>query len=330
MKKRWIIIIVVVLLLASFTIYQFVNSNSTPVIDMMQAQMAPSNPSIARAPTQHALGLDVPVYVQVFRNASVPAPQNYPAASNPAANSNSSNINTTPTTVQVMNLQSSSTFGQPMIVRTAVLSMVVTDITTAVSQITQLTNNNNGYVVLANQTSTDKLISGDISIRIPAVQFESTMIGLRAMAVKVTSEIVSASDASQEYTDLSSKLRNLETAAAQLTQIMQKAEKVEDVLAVENQLISTQGEIEVTKGRIQYLEQTSATSVININLQQSTLIVSLYAGTSYARTKDNIGFSVEISREASVLSAINGTLAMAQKVWTQHRGINTMQLAIIP
>ena len=302
MKKRWIIIIVVVLLLASFTIYQFVNSNSTPVIDMMQAQMAPSNPSIARAPTQHALGLDVPVYVQVFRNASVPAPQNYPAASNPAANSNSSNINTTPTTVQVMNLQSSSTFGQPMIVRTAVLSMVVTDITTAVSQITQLTNNNNGYVVLANQTSTDKLISGDISIRIPAVQFESTMIGLRAMAVKVTSEIVSASDASQEYTDLSSKLRNLETAAAQLTQIMQKAEKVEDVLAVENQLISTQGEIEVTKGRIQYLEQTSATSVININLQQSTLIVSLYAGTSYARTKDNIGFSVDIQGGISPFS----------------------------
>ena len=83
---------------------------------------------------------------------------------------------------------------------------------------------------------------------------------------------------------------------------MQKAEKVEDVLAVENQLISTQGEIEVTKGRIQYLEQTSATSVININLQQSTLIVSLYAGTSYARTKDNIGFSVDIQGGISPFS----------------------------
>jgi hypothetical protein len=282
MQKKWIIIILGVLLLASFTIYQFVNSNSTPVIDMMQAKMAPSNSSIARAPTQHALGLDVPVYVQVFRNASVPAPQSYPATSNPAASSNSSNISTTPATIQAMQLQSSSTFGQPMIVRTAVLSMVVTDITTAVSQITQLTNNNNGYVVLANQTSTDKSISGDISIRIPAVQFESTMIALRAMAVKVTSENVSASDVSQEYTDLSSKLRNLDTAEAQLTEIMKKAEKVEDVLAVENQLIATQGEIEVTKGRMQYLEQTSAMSMININLQQSTLTISLYAGTSYA------------------------------------------------
>ena len=85
-----------------------------------------------------------------------------------------------------------------MIVRTADLSIAVTDITAAVSQITQLSNNNNGYVVLANQTSTDKSISGVISIRIPAAQFESTMSALRAMALKVTSENVSASDVSQE------------------------------------------------------------------------------------------------------------------------------------
>jgi hypothetical protein len=291
MKKRWIIVIGVVLLLASFTIYQFVNSNSASNDILLAPQYTNQT---GHAPIEHAMGSDMPFYTQVFRNASVPAPQSYPATSNPAASSNSSNISTTPATIQAMQLQSSSTFGQPMIVRTAVLSMVVTDITTAVSQITQLTNNNNGYVVLANQTSTDKSISGDISIRIPAVQFESTMIALRAMAVKVTSENVSASDVSQEYTDLSSKLRNLETAEAQLTEIMKKAEKVEDVLAVENQLIATQGEIEVTKGRMQYLEQTSAMSMININLQQSTLTISLYAGTSYARTKDNIGFSVDI------------------------------------
>ena len=243
---------------------------------------------------EHALSLDVPVYEQVFRNASVPAPQSYPATSNPAASSNSSNISTTPATIQAMQLQSSSTFGQPMIVRTGDLSMVVTDITKTISQITQLANNNNGYVVLANQTSTDKSISADISIHIPAAQFESTMSALRAMAVKVTSENVSASDVSQEYTDLSSKLRNLETAEAQLTQIMQKAEKVDDVLAVENQLIATQGDIEVTKGRMQYLEQTTAMSLITINLQQSTLTISLYAGTTYARTKDNIGFNVDV------------------------------------
>lgn len=293
MKKKWIIVIVVVLLLASFTIYQFVNSNSVPVIDMMQAQMA-ANSSTDRAPIEHALGVDTPFYAQVFRNISVPSPQSYPSTYNPTGSSNSNDVSVPPASAQTIQLQSSNTSGQPMIVRTADLSMAVTDITTAVSQITQLANNNNGYVVSANQTSTDKSISGVISIRIPAAQFESTMIALRAMAVKVTSENVSAADVSQEYTDLSAKLKNSETAEAQLTEIMQKAEKVEDVLAVENQLIATQGDIEVTKGRMQYLEQTTAMSLITINLQQSTLSINLYAGTSYARTKDNIVFSVDI------------------------------------
>jgi hypothetical protein len=160
--------------------------------------------------------------------------------------------------------------------------------------ITQLASDNNGFVVSADKTSSDKSISGVISIRIPSDQFESVMNSLRAMAVKMTSENISASDVSQEYTDLSAKLSNSETVLGQLTQIMQKADKIEDVLAVQKQLTDTQQNIEVTKGRMQYLEQTSAMSLITVNLQQSTLIVALSAGTSYARTNDKIGFAVNI------------------------------------
>jgi hypothetical protein len=172
------------------------------------------------------LGLDVPAYAQVFRNVSVPDPQSYSAISNAAAGSNSSNTSVSSPSAQTIPLQSSDMFAQPMIVRTADLSIAVTDIAAAVSQITQLTNTNNGYVVSANQTSADKSITGVISIRIPANQFESIMSALQTMAVKVTSENVSASDVSQEYTDLSSKLRNLQTAESQLTLIMQKPKKL--------------------------------------------------------------------------------------------------------
>jgi hypothetical protein len=49
MKKRWIIIIVLVLLLASFTIYQFFDSRSASVVDIMVAQQA-STASTTRAP----------------------------------------------------------------------------------------------------------------------------------------------------------------------------------------------------------------------------------------------------------------------------------------
>ena len=330
MKKRWIIIIVVVLLFASFTIYQFVNSNSAPVIDLMATQYSAQT---GHTPIQHALGADMPFYTQVFRNIAVPSPQSYPATYNPAANSNLSNTSVAPATTQAMLTSTGNMFGQPMIVRTADLSMAVTDIAAAVSQITQLTNVNNGYVVSANQTSTDKSITGVISIRIPAAQFENTMSALRAMAVKVTSENVSASDVSQEYTDLSSKLRNLKTAEAQLTQIMQKAEKVDDVLAVQKQLTATQEDIEVTKGRMLYLEQTTAMSLITINLQQSTLTINLYAGTSYARSMDSIGFSVDIQGGISPFSYQwdfgDGAKSVDAAPWHKYKAAGTYNVSVI-
>ena len=298
MKKRWIIIIAVVILLASFTIYQKLNSGSASN-DLIATQIsAGSNSSMARNASEHALGLDAPAYTQIFRNISVPAPQSYPATINSTFYSNS-NANVTSTSITP---SASSTGNQPMIVCTANLSIAVTDIGSAVSQITQLANDNNGFVVSADQTSTDKSISGVISIRVPAVQFESIMSNLRAMAVKVNSVNVSASDVTQEYTDLNSTLKNLQAAEAQLLEIMKKAATVDDILAVQTQLTNTEGQIETTKGRMQYLEQTSVMSLINVNLQQSTLTVNLYAGTSYARTKDNIGFAVDIQGGISPFS----------------------------
>ena len=298
MKKKWIIVTIVILLIASFTIYQFFNSGSTKT-DAIIAQQLPSagNEESERGAMEHALGLDVPFYTHIFSNLAVPAPQNYPATNNSISNTN----NTFPTTTPVLPSAGSNS-DQPMIVRTADSSMAVTDIGTAIAQITRLADDNNGFVVSANQNSTDQSISGVISIRIPATQFENTMITLRAMAVKVTSENVSADDVTQEYTDLNSTLNNLQATEAQLLTIMQKAVTVDDILAVQTQLTNTAGQIETTKGRIQYLEQTSAMSLITVNLQQSTLTINLYAGTSYARTKDNIGFAVDIQGGISPFS----------------------------
>lgn len=121
------------------------------------------------------------------------------------------------------------------------------------------------------------------------------MNALRGMAVKVTAENISAADVSQEYTDLSAKLRNLENTTDQLNEIMKKAVSVTDVLSVQTQITQTEGDIEQTKARIKYLAETSAMSLITINLQQSSLVINLIAGIEYAYTKDNIGFKVDIT-----------------------------------
>jgi hypothetical protein len=122
------------------------------------------------------------------------------------------------------------------------------------------------------------------------------MSSLRGMADEVTAENTSAQDVTQEYTDLNSTLTNLQATEAQLLEIMKKAVTVDEILAVQTQLTNTRGQIETTKGRMQYLEQTSATSLITISLTQSKMTVNLTAVNGrIVAGGDNVTFNAVVS-----------------------------------
>ncbi len=185
---------------------------------------------------------------------------------------------------------------QRMIVRTSNMTIVVSDIPSALDKIVKLVADINGYVVNSNQWKDNGSLLGTISIRVPAEKFDSVMSSLRGMSDEVTSENTSAQDVTQEYTDLTSTLKNLQATEAQLLEIMKKATTVTDILAVQTQLTTTRGQIETTKGRMQYLEQTSATSLISISLTQSKMSVKLTAVNGRNVTGgENVTFNAEVS-----------------------------------
>lgn len=192
--------------------------------------------------------------------------------------------------------QSYSADSQRMIVRTGNMTLVVSDIATALDRIAKLAEDSKGYVVSSNKWKDNERLVGTITIRVPSSQFDNAMSTLRSMADEVTSENTSAQDVTEEYVDLSAKLKNLEATESQLLEIMKKAEKVEDILAVQRQLTSTRDEIERTKGRMQYLEQTSETSLITVSLTQSKLDVKLTAISGRnVSGGENVYFRAEIS-----------------------------------
>ncbi len=283
----------------------------------------------AQEPVSHALGLDAPltpsnIADRLFGSSS---PESYPVYTSPSSVTyNSATQVATPVTAATPDITQ-------MIVRTGSLNMVVNDIPSAITQITQLANDINGYVVSANKYSNDKTFSGVISIRVPAAQFESVMTSLRSMAVKVSNENISATDVTQEYTDLSSKIKNLQAAETQLLEIMTRAGTVTEVLAVENQLTSTREEIEVTKGRMQYLEQTSAMSLITVNLSQSTLVLSLVAGTRNAKAGDNINFAVNIQGGISPFSYVwdfgDDATSTDENPWHKYSSSGTYTVSVV-
>jgi len=159
-----------------------------------------------------------------------------------------------------------------MIVRNGDISLVVEGVLEARDEIEQLAAGLGGWVVNSNIYGEEEEMRGWISIRVPSEKFDQALAQLRALAVRVTSESTSTQDITEEYVDLQSRLRNAEATESQYLTLLEKAEEVEDILGIYEALSRIRYEIEQIKGRMQYLEQISAMSLISINLEPAVTL----------------------------------------------------------
>ncbi len=164
-----------------------------------------------------------------------------------------------------------------MIIRTAELSLKVEDTERALSQIRDIAASLGGYVANTNLWRAEEKLRGTVTIRVPAESFEVAMDRLKAIAVEVERESTSSQDVTEEYTDLSARLRNLEATEQELlellTEVREKTGEAEDVLAVHRELSNIRGQIEQVKGRMQYLERMTALATITVELIPKEAIV---------------------------------------------------------
>lgn len=157
-----------------------------------------------------------------------------------------------------------------MIIRTGNLTLVVKDTAQTMNQVRDLVESMGGYVVESNAYRDQGLLRGRMTVRVPAEKFDQAMDEIRAVAVRVESESSSGQDVTEEYSDLSAQLRNLEATETELRELLatvrERTGKAEDILAVYRELTTIRGEIERVKGRMQYLERMTALATINIEL----------------------------------------------------------------
>jgi hypothetical protein len=160
-----------------------------------------------------------------------------------------------------------------MIVRNGNMSLVVEDISQTVEDITQMSLAFGGYVVSSYISGEEEDMRGWITFRVPDDKFETALEQLRDMAVRVETEQTSSQDVTEEYVDLQARLGNAEATEQQYLALLDKAVDVEDILDIYDYLSRIRYEIEQLKGRIQYLEQTTSTSLIEVSLEPEKAVV---------------------------------------------------------
>ena len=157
------------------------------------------------------------------------------------------------------------------VIRNADMTIIVEDTQTTVSQLRAMAGVFNGYVADASlwQVS-ENLMRGNVTLRIDARQFDEALDRIKELALEVRRENIGSQDVTQEYTDLTSRLRNLEATEqellALLTDIRKRTNSADEILQVYRELTQIRDNIEQIKGRVQFLDNRVNLATINITL----------------------------------------------------------------
>ena len=171
-----------------------------------------------------------------------------------------------------------------MVMMTASLSIAVDDPTTTLTDVQKLARGMGGYTVSSNlyktyTSSGVEVPEATVTIRVPADRLDEAKEKIKAMTgdpKKFTlNENISGQDVTKEYTDLQSRLRNLEEADAKLTEFYEGATTTEEALSIYNQKMQVTEQIEVIKGQIKYYDESVSTSAISVQIQSKETIAPL-------------------------------------------------------
>jgi len=152
-----------------------------------------------------------------------------------------------------------------LVIKTGSLSLLVKSVRESVETMQKLATDLGGFVVDSQITVIDEKkenLRATVTVRVPAEKFDDALRTIKKAALKVESEQTSGQDVTEEYTDLQSRLRNLEATETQLLKIMERAGEIKDVLAVQTELTRVREQIETAKGRIKFLEESARMSAI--------------------------------------------------------------------
>lgn len=152
------------------------------------------------------------------------------------------------------------------VVTTSSLSLLVEDVRKAMDGIQTEVENLGGYIVNTNVNTPEGIERGAITVRVPAEELKGFLATLREESVKVVYENISGRDVTDQYVDIESKLLTLEKNKIRFEQIMDEAKDVDQILKVQQQVFNLQNQIDGLKGQLKYMDATSETSLVTINL----------------------------------------------------------------
>lgn len=150
------------------------------------------------------------------------------------------------------------------IIKTGEMSLEVDNVASALAAVRTLAAGIGGYVGGSQAGTLED--SATLTLRIPASRFDEALSRLRELGGTVVGESTQEEDVTSQIVDLEARIANLEASEASYRALAERAERVEDVLAVQSRLDEVRGEIEQMRAQLENVANQADLSTLTVTL----------------------------------------------------------------
>lgn len=160
------------------------------------------------------------------------------------------------------------------IIKTADISYQVEKFNKSRKEILSIVNRFNAYVSSEDQNNDGYRLNNTLVIRTDSKVFDTLVEALMKEAIYVEYKRITAQDVTEEFVDVTARLKSKKEVEAQYLEILKKARSIDEILDVQQYLRQIREEIESFEGRLKYLNDRVAYSTITLKFYENLDVIS--------------------------------------------------------
>jgi hypothetical protein len=153
------------------------------------------------------------------------------------------------------------------VIRTGQLALEVEKFDEAARRLLTIAETAGGFIADSSYEESGGVPHGTFVLRVPANRFTDTVRQAEQLGT-VQRRQISGQDVTEEFIDLDARVRNLERQEARLLTFMDRAVKIPDLMAIQQEVSRVRGEIERLKGRLRFLTNRVDLATIQADVSQ--------------------------------------------------------------
>lgn len=156
------------------------------------------------------------------------------------------------------------------IIKNARIKFRVEEYEKSYQSILALVDEYDAYISSENAVNNQYQLYNDMEMRVLSDRFDLFLKALMKQALYVDYKKVSADDVTDQFVDLQARLKAKKEVEARFKSILNRANSIEQILKVENEIKKIREEIEAVEGRLKYLSDKVSYSTIKLYLYEET------------------------------------------------------------